>query len=170
MVVSASVTGEVADSGKPYRWVRSINGNEWATSNSSRTFHGWPSSPGTRSWEVFVTGSDGVEYGSGQFSITWEAPQLQGPAIEGVSVSHPETATVGEDVTVTITVTGEVAASGKPYRWVRTINGNEWSTSESSRTFSGWPSSTGTRTWEVFVTGSDGEEYSSGPFSITWEN
>ena len=165
VVVSVTVTGEVAASGKPYRWVRQRNGNEWRTDSSSRTFDGWPTSPGTRSWEVFVTGSDGVEYGSGPFSIKWENPP---PAITEVSVSYPATATVGETVVVSVTVTGEVAASGKPYRWVRLSNGNEWSTDSSSRTFQGWPTSPGTRSWEVYVTGSDGVEYGSGPFSIQW--
>ena len=173
VAVTVSVTGDVAAGGKPYRWVRQSNGNSWSTGFSSRAFQGWPTSPGTRSWEVFVTGSDGVEYGSGVFSITWEDPASappQGPAITDVSVSHPATAKVGETVVVTVSVTGEVAASGKPYRWVRVSNGNVWLTDSSSRRFQGWPTSPGTRTWEVFVTGSDGVEYGSGQFSITWQN
>ena len=174
VVVTVAATGDVAAAGKPYRWVRQSDGSSWSTDSSSRTFQGWPTSPGTRSWEVFVTGSDGVEYSSGVFSITWEepaAPPQDPAAITDVSVSHPATATVGDDVTVTVSVTGDVAASGKPYRWVRALNGNEWRTDSPSRTFhSWWPTSPGTRAWEVFVTGSDGVEYASGQFSITWEN
>ena len=171
VVVTVSATGDVATSGKPYRWVRTSNGKDWRTSSSSRTFQGWPASPGTRSWEVFVTGTDGVEYSSGQFSITWEdPPQPESPAIANVSVSHPATATVGDTVVVTVAVKGDVAASGKPYRWVRLSNGNDWRTGSSSRTFQGWPTSPGTRSWEVFVTGSDGVEYGSGQFSIQWVN
>ena len=370
VVVTASVTGEVADGGKPYRWVRTSNGNSWFSSGPSRTFRGWPPSPGARSWELFVTGSDGEEYSSGVFTITWHAQpppaaenrapafaeggsatrsaaenaaggtdiggavsasdadgdsltyslggtdaasftmdaatgqlrvrdpldyesrasysvtvtatdpsgasdsievsvnvtdadeppgkpaapavsaesstslnvtwsapantgpvisgygvryregssgawtdaghsgtaasaaitslkagtayQVQvrasnaegtgpwsdsgagstaaddGPAITEVSVSHPATATLGDTVVVTASVTGEVADGGKPYRWVRTSNGNSWYSEGPSRTFQGWPTTPATRSWELFVTGSDGKEYSSGVFSIEW--
>ena len=82
IAVTVTTTGDVAVTGKPYRWVRQINGNEWRSSGPSHTFQGgeWPTTPGTRSWEVFVTGSDGVEYASGPFSITWEVPADDPPA------------------------------------------------------------------------------------------
>ena len=86
----------------------------------------------------------------------------------GHGFSHPETATVGDTVVVTVEVTGDVAASSQPYRWVRVSNGNDRRTDGPSRTFQGWPTAPGTRTWEVFITGADGVEYSSGQFSITW--
>ena len=51
-----------------------------------------------------------------------------------MSVSYPETATVGETVVVSVTVTGEVAASGKPYRWDH-HGGSQWRTEGSGFTF-----------------------------------
>ena len=118
--------------------------------------------------QVRASNADGAGPWSDSGTGSTEAEKV--PAITDVSVSHPATATVGEDVTVTITVTGEVAASGKPYRWIRVGIGNEWRSDSSSRTFQSWPTTPGTRSWEVFVTGTDGVEYSSGQFSITWEN
>ena len=94
--------------------------------------------------------------------------------ITDVSVSSPETVSVGEDAVVTVQVAGDVSTTRfRPYRWEQIGGyGFQWRTDGPRHTFisGGWPMTPGVRTFTVYVTGTDGVEYASEPFTIRWED
>ena len=158
-----SLTAKVSNHAdvKSYRWAH-IGGSQNMGTAQTLTIDGsgWPTSPGTRTFEVTVTFNDGTQLTASQaISFTKPTnPPLAPGATLSISVSPATTVAHSEDVSLTANVSNH-ADKVKSYRWAH-VGGDQNMGTAQTLTIdgSGWPTSPGTRTFEVTVTFTDGSQ------------